>query len=222
MCHVTDDVFQPNTPSNEPVAQGEELLPLSGFIREGIPQVEPDMAESHSKRRWISAEKISVGDNQLEAPPIKKCSFGQLTLATNNWHRASREEVGEVDKQTTDEIFFSNQDNSGENSFMNEEATERERDQDVFIQAQVGLLSNAEKPESETSLFLQDRNSQSSAPVESCLYVQRCEGITVHECDQDTSVKSGESLDLLGQEEDSGSERRPILNGSISKCPFFV
>ncbi|XP_057219372.1 DNA polymerase nu [Triplophysa rosa] len=238
---AVDDVVQPNTQSIEPVAQGEMLLPVPGFFSEGITQVNPALTESKgqrltfSKRRWILAETIFVSDNPHEAPPMKKCSFEHFTLPMVNCHKASREELI-VDKQTKNKRinpFCSNQSYSGEYGFMNKELTERddvyphfgvisreaECDQAVFIQTQTGLLSNAEKPKSklsglETSLFPQDRrNSQSSASDESCLYFQRCESSTVHECDPDTSVKSDEFLDLSKQKEDSGSERSQILKG---------
>ncbi|XP_056628492.1 DNA polymerase nu-like isoform X2 [Triplophysa dalaica] len=235
-----DDVVHPNTQSIEPVAQGEVLSPVSGIFFERITQGYQALTESKgqmltlSKRRWILPEKILECDNPHEAPPMKKCCFEQLSLPMDNCNKASREKL-KVDKQTKNKKinpFCSHQSYSGENGFMNKELLERGNidphfgvisetkcDQAVFIQTQAGLLSNAVKPKSrlpglETSLFPQDRrHSKSSASEESCLYFQRCESSTVHECDQNTSVKPDELLDLSKQKEDSGSERTPILKG---------
>lgn len=201
MYHPVDDIAQPNTQSTfGPVSQGEELLPVSGFFSEGNPQVKHALTESKeqrltfSKKRWIPAEKVSVGDNQV--PPMKKSCSEQLAFTTDNCHSASREKLTENQKIS---LFCSNQSYSAENSFMNEELTERsnvdsfvevipkesECDQAVFIQAHAGLLSNAEKPKSklqglETSLFSQDRRN--------------------------------------AQKEDGGTERRQIPKGGTCKC----
>ncbi|XP_073716027.1 DNA polymerase nu isoform X1 [Misgurnus anguillicaudatus] len=191
------------------------------------------------------AEKIPVGYNLLEAHPVKKSSCGWPTLPTNicDINTTSREKgtcnVKTADTQGRDEkreLFRNNQSYSEENDFVNEGLIEKANvdsfceiiskeakcdHQAVLVQTQPSLLSNAEKSKLhslETSLCLQNNaNCELSAPLESFSYVQRCGNITALECDQDTFVKSNESVsDLLRLKEDCGSDRREITTGTTN------
>lgn len=211
------------------------------------PQTRPDVmmeAEIHkltfSKRRWIQpaspTEKGPVGCNQHEAPPVKKISFSQLTLLTNNSHPASEEECKRIDivdnqsKNGQTNQFWSCQSGLTEkdngDSVCEEISKEARAAKAVFIQMQYNnFISNTEKPTSkykelETSHCWQDsRNSAPfSAPVESCAHANGCGSISLLERVQDTPVRSGEILDTVREKEDSDSERRDITKSRTSKC----
>ncbi|XDV18567.1 hypothetical protein PO909_024228 [Leuciscus waleckii] len=238
------DIVKPNTQPHIPVAQGENSLCLFRFNSMGSPQARPDImteAETHKltlgKRRWIqpesSTEKGPVGCNQHEATPVKKISFCQLTLPTNNCHPASEEEcqrVDNVNKQSkngqTDQFWscrsgLTEKDNC--DSVCEEISKEARADKAVFIQVQHNsFISNVEKPtykfqDLEISHCQQDnRSSELSAPVESCTYAKRCGSISVFECEQDAPVRPGEILDSVREKEDSDSERREITKSRTS------
>ncbi|XP_051756635.1 uncharacterized protein LOC127516243 isoform X1 [Ctenopharyngodon idella] len=201
-------------------------------------QIRPDVmteAEIHKltfgKRKWIQPAsptgKGPVCCNQHEAPPVKKISFSQLTLLTNNCHPASEEEckrINIVDNQSKNgqiNQFWSCQSGLTEkdngDSVCEETSKEARAAKAVFIQVQHNtFISNAEKPTSkykdlETSHCWQDsRNSELSAPVESCAHAKRCGSISLLERVQDTPVRSGEILDSEREKEDSDSERQDI------------
>lgn len=205
----TDDIVKPNAQPHIPVAQGEKTRP--DVMTE---------AEIHkltfSKRRWVQpaspTEKGPVGCDQHEAPPVKKISFSQLTLLTNNCHAASEEECkrtdivdkqsknGQIDKSTISLSGLTRKDNG--DSVREEISKEARGDKVVFIQKQHNsFISNAEKPTSkykdlETSHCWQDgRNSELSASVESCAHAKRCGSISLLIREQDTPVRSSEILD---------------------------
>lgn len=235
------NIVKPNTQPHIPVAQGENSLCLFLFNSMGSPQARPDImtkAETHKltlgKRRWIQpaspTEKGPVGCNQHEATPVKKISFSQLTLPTNNYHPASEEEcqrIDNVNKQSKNGQMdrwsgLTEKDNS--DSVCEEISKEARADKAVFIQVQHNsFISNAEKPtykfqDLEISHCWQDiRSSELSAPVESCAYAKRCGSISVFECEQDAPVRPGEILDSVREKEDSDSERREITKGRTSK-----
>lgn len=239
------DIVKPNTQPHILVAQGENSLCLFRFNSMGSPQARPDImteAETHKltlgKRRWIQpaspTEKGPVGCNQHEATPVKKISFSQLTLPTNNCHPASEEEcqrIDNVNKQSKNgqiDQFWScrsgltQKDNC--DSVCEEISKEPRADKAVFIQVQHNsFITNAEKPtykfqDLEIRHCQQDnRSSELSAPVESCAYTKRCGSISVFECEQDAPVRPGEILDSVREKEDSDSERREITKSRTSK-----
>ncbi|XP_065104594.1 DNA polymerase nu [Paramisgurnus dabryanus] len=191
------------------------------------------------------AEKIPVGYNLLEVHPVKKSSCGWPTLPTTicGINTTSRERgtcyVNTADTQGRNEkrdSFWNNRSDSGGDGFVNEGLIEKanidsfceiiskeaKRDhQAVLVQTLPSLLSNAEKSKLhslETSPCSQNiRNCELSVPLESFSYVQRCGNITALECDQDTFVKSDESVSyLLRPKEDCGSDRREITTGTTN------
>lgn len=225
------------------VAQGENGLCLFHFTSVESLQIRPDVmteAEIHKltfgKRKWIQPAsptgKGPVCCNQHEAPPVKKISFSQLTLLTNNCHPASEEEckrINIVDNQSKNgqiNQFWSCQSGLTEKDNGDSVCEETSKEaRAVFIQVQHNtFISNAEKPTSkykdlETSHCWQDsRNSELSAPVESCAHAKRCGSISLLERVQDTPVRSGEILDSEREKEDSDSERQDITKSRTGKC----
>ncbi|XP_077084260.1 DNA polymerase nu-like isoform X2 [Siphateles boraxobius] len=238
--YYAGDIIKSNTQPHIPVAQGENSLCFNSV---GSPQSSPDMTEAEihkltlGKRRWIQPaspiEKGPVGCNQHETTPVKKISFSQLTLPTNNCHPASEEEckrTDNVDKQSMngqiDQLWSCRSElteNDNCDSICEEISKEARADKAVFIQVQHNsFISNAEKPtytyqDLETSHCRQDNlNSDLSAPVESCAYAKGCGSIFVLECEQDAPVRPGEILDSVREKEDSDSERREITKSRTS------
>ncbi|KAK7170733.1 hypothetical protein R3I94_000818 [Phoxinus phoxinus] len=242
--YYAGDIIKPNTQPHIPVAQGENSLCLFRFNSMGSPQARPDImteAEIHKltlgKRRWIQpaspTEKGPVGCNQHEATPVKKISFSQLMLPTNNCHPGSKEEcqrIDNVNKQSKNgqiDQFWSCRSGLTEkdncDSVCEEISKEARADKAVFIQVQHNsFISNAEKPTNkfqdlETSHCRQDnRNSELSALVESCAYAKRCGSISVFEFEQDALVRPGEILHSVREKEDSDLERREITKSRTS------
>ncbi|XP_067300083.1 DNA polymerase nu-like isoform X2 [Pseudorasbora parva] len=237
--HYAGDIIKANTLPHLPVVQGEKSLCLFRFTSAGSPQARSDVmteAEIHGltfgKRRCVQpanpTENGPVGCNPHEAPPVKKIRFSQFTFPTNNRHAASEEDSKMIDivveKQSKNgqiNQFWSCRpgltENDNYDSVCEEISKEARADKAVFIQVQHNsLISNAEKPTSkykdlETSHCLQDcRNSELSTQVKSCAHAKGFGSISVLECEQDITVRSGKILDSVREKEDSDSENREI------------
>ncbi len=239
------DITKPNVQSYIPVAQGEDSLHMFSLNSSGSPQARPGImteAEIHRltfrKRSWVLAaspsEKDPVGCDQHEAPPVKKFSFGQLTLPTNNCHPASREEekrIDIVDKQhRTGQIepFWScrsglTEKYSSESGFE-DISIEARADQAGFIQVQhSNHMTNVDYPTSKSDdlesshYWHNSRNSELLLPVETCVHAEIHGSVSLLEFVQDTPFRSGEILHSVEEKEDHGSERREITKSRTSK-----
>lgn len=241
--YYAGDNIKPNVQPYIPVAQGEDSLHMFNLNSIGSPQARPGIiteTEIHRltfrKRSLIQPaspfEKDPVGCDQHEAPTVKKFSFGQLTLPTNNCHPATGEEEKRIDivdkQQRTGQIepFWSCRSGltakDSSESVFEDISKEARADQAVFIQVQhSNPMSNVEKPTSkseESSHYWQNsRNCELSLPVETCIHAEIRGSVSVLECVQDTPVRSGEILDSVEEKEDSGSERREITKSRKSK-----
>lgn len=237
--YYAGDITKPNVQSYIPVAQGEDSLHTFSLNSSGSPQTRPGImteAEIHRltfrKRSWIlpasPSEKDPVGCDQHEAPPVKKFSFGQLILPTNNCHPASGEEEKRIDivdkQQRTGQIepFWSCRSKYSSESGFEDISKEARADQAVFMQVQHrNHMTNVENPTSEdleSSHYWQNsRNSELSLPVETCVHAEIHGSVSVLEFVQDTPVRSGEILHSVEEKEDHGSERREITKSRTSK-----
>ncbi|XP_026122718.1 DNA polymerase nu isoform X2 [Carassius auratus] len=231
------DMIKPNVQPYIPVAQGEDSLHMFRLNTIGSPQARPDFmteAEDHRltfrKRSLIQpaspSEKVPVGCDQHEAPPVKKFSFGQLTFPTNNCHPASGEKekrINIVDKQQKPrqtEFWSCRSGLTAKDScesVFEDISKEARADQAVFIQVRhSNHMSNVEKPTSKSEdlesshYWKNSKNSELSLPVESCVHAEICGSVSVIECVQDIPVSSGEIQDSVEEKEDSGCERRTI------------
>ncbi|XP_056318778.1 DNA polymerase nu [Danio aesculapii] len=221
-----DDITMPIGQQFTPSAQGEDSLQMFRLTSMGSPHARADVmtqAEIHrptfSKRKWIQPasppKQNLVGCSQPETPPMKRFNF---MLPTNNCQPASGEKgkmTDIVDKLNGNgQPWMTEKENS--NSVFEGISTE---DRGALLEVQLGnrrCISNVDMTTSkcevlETSHYWEEsRNCQLSVPMENSPDAERCESISVFECQQDTAVRSDEMVNSIREKVDSGTVRRDI------------